>query len=91
MSEQVAVWTPFPRLGGERGTVACDPPWILLPPCPGSPATPSPQGSWASRFRWGSGVGTTEPQREPGGRGGRRALPVTTSHGQKNTKQFVQI
>lgn len=44
MSEQVAVWTPFPRLVGERGAVACDAPWILLPSYPGSPATPQPPG-----------------------------------------------
>lgn len=50
---------------------------------------PQPPGKLGRRLRRGVGQGTTEPRREPGGRGGCRALPVTASLRQKNTNQFV--
>lgn len=50
---------------------------------------PQPPGKLERRLRRSVGQGTTEPRREPGGRGGCRARPVTASRRQKNTNQFA--
>lgn len=52
------------------------------PPAPREAGYPDSGGLWG----WDS-----RAQREPGGRGDCRALPVTASRRQKNTNQFAQI
>lgn len=92
----VTMWTPVSpgrrRKRGNRTVAHASARGALPPPpMPRELCYPSPQGIRAGRLRRSVGQGAPEPQREPGGRGGCRALPVTASCRQKNTNQFTQI